>query len=81
LGKEKEDKILSGVQKAVDTELEYHSDEKKIPTETQLSQITAALNKTFLLTDIQNLYIAKLDNNTEAIQNAYRAIAWRIKSI
>ena len=76
-----EDQVLSGVQKTVDTNLAYQSDEKKIPTEAQLSQITAALNKTFLLTDIQNLYTAKLENNTEAIQSAYRIIAWRIKSI
>lgn len=81
LEKNRQEKILSGLQETVDSELAYRSDEKKVPTETQLGQITAALNKAFLLSDIQDLYIAKQENDIEAIHNAYRTLSWRVKSI
>lgn len=52
-----------------------------MPTEKQLSQITAALNKRFLLSDMEAFYTAKLEKNEEALQGVYTSIAWRIKSI
>lgn len=52
-----------------------------MPTEKQLSQVTAALNGGFLLTDMQAIYEAKLNSNTEELTNAYRNLAWRLKSL
>ena len=73
--------VSSGNQESITSDLAYQSDEKSIPTETQLSQITAALNPNFILWDIQLLYTAKLGENSEAIQGAYRTLLWRLKSI
>ncbi|RAL56767.1 hypothetical protein BSK20_00645 [SR1 bacterium human oral taxon HOT-345] len=73
--------VSSGNQESITSDLAYQSDEKSIPTETQLSQITAALNPNFILGDIQLLYTAKLGENSEAIQGAYRTLLWRLKSI
>lgn len=81
LEQNRQEKIFSGLQETVDSELAYRSDAKKVPTEVQLGQITAALNRTFLLSDFQDLYIAKQGNDIEAINNAYRTLSWRIKSI
>ena len=41
--------VSSGNQESITSDLAYQSDEKSIPTETQLSQITAALNPNFIL--------------------------------
>ncbi len=65
----------------ISQELEYQTDQKKVPTEAQLSQITAALNKGFLLSDMKALYEAKLSGDNGKISNAYRLIASRIGSI
>lgn len=73
---------MSGeVQQKISSELEYVKDEKKIPTEGQLSQITAALNKSFILSDLQALYHAKQEGDEETIQAAYRTLARRLKAI
>lgn len=78
---DKQDVASSWIQKAINTELSYQSDQRQVPTEKQLSQITAALNKRFLLSDIEAFYTAKLEKNEEALQGVYTSIAWRIKSI
>lgn len=68
-------------QAEISSGLDYQKDEKKVPTEKQLSQITAALNGSFLLADMQLLYQAKQGENPQALEAAYRNIAWRLKSI
>ena len=65
----------------ISQEIEYQTDQKKVPTEAQLSQITAALNKGFLLSDMKALYEAKLSGDDGKVSNAYRLIASRIGSI
>lgn len=40
----KQDEVASGTELLISSEIAYQEDEKKIPTEKQLSQITAALN-------------------------------------
>lgn len=65
----------------ISQEIEYQTDQKKVPTEAQLSQITAALNKGFLLSDMKALYEAKLSGDNGKVSNAYRLIASRIGSI
>ena len=66
---------------SINNDLSYNTDEKIIPTENQLSQITAALNSSFLLWDVKNLYLAKQIWDTEAITAAYRTILWRVKAV
>lgn len=65
----------------ISQEIEYQTDQKKVPTEAQLSQITAALNKGFLLSDMRALYEAKLSGDDGKVSNAYRLITSRIGSI
>ena len=65
----------------ISQELEYPSSQKKVPSEAQLSQITAALNKGFLLSDMKTLYEAKLSGNNEEVANAYRLLSSRLQSI
>jgi hypothetical protein len=65
----------------ISQELEYPSSQKKVPSEAQLSQITAALNKGFLLSDMKTLYEAKLSGNNEEAANAYRLLSSRLQSI
>ena len=65
----------------ISQELEYSSSQKKVPSEAQLSQITAALNKGFLLSDMKTLYEAKLSGNNEEVANAYRLLSSRLQSI
>ena len=65
----------------ISQEIEYQTDQKKVPTEAQLSQITAALNKGFLLSDMKTLYEAKLSGNNEEVANAYRLLSSRLQSI
>ena len=66
---------------SINNDLSYSSDEKIIPTENQLSQITAALNSSFLLWDVKNLYLAKQSWDTAAVTAAYRTILWRVKAV
>lgn len=68
-------------QAEISSGLDHQKDSKKVPTEKQLSQITAALNGSFLLADMQLLYQAKQGENPQALEAAYRNIAWRLKSI
>lgn len=76
------DKWSTDVDKeSIKSDLSYNVDEKIIPTEAQLSQITAALNSSFLLWDVKELYLAKQASNSEAITNAYRTILWRVKAV
>ena len=66
---------------SINNDLSYNTDEKLIPTENQLSQITAALNSSFLLWDVKNLYIAKQNWDSAAVTSAYRTILWRVKAV
>ena len=66
---------------SITSDLSYNTDEKLIPTETQLSQITAALNSSFLLWDVKSLYLAKQSWDSAAITSAYRTILWRVKAV
>ena len=76
------EKGVSGVDKeSINSDLSYSTDEKIIPTENQLSQITAALNSSFLLWDVKELYIAKHSWDSSAITAAYRTILWRVKAV
>lgn len=61
--------------------ISYEEDDVKVPTEAQLSKITAALNKWFLLSDMESLYNAKYDGDNDAIAAAYRNLSQRIKSV
>lgn len=73
--------LASGQQEEIASAFAYQADQKKIPTEKQLSQITAALNAGFLFSDMQAIYQAKLDDDAEALANAYRNLGWRLKSL
>ena len=73
--------LASGQQEEIASAFTYQADQKKIPTEKQLSQITAALNAGFLFSDMQAIYQAKLDDDAEALANAYRNLGWRLKSL
>ena len=66
---------------SINNDLSYSTDDKIIPTENQLSQITAALNSSFLLWDVKNLYLAKQNWDSAAITSAYRTILWRVKAV
>lgn len=76
-----QEKVSSGLVSLISSELAYENDDKKIPTENQLSQITAALNASFLLDDIELIYQAKLLWDDQKLESAYKNIAWRIKSV
>lgn len=54
---------------------------KKIPTEEQLSHITAALNSKFLLDDLQQLFLAKKQQNTEAVAAVHQIFKVKIQSL
>ena len=55
--------------------------EKKIPTESQLSHISAALNGNFLANEIETLYIALYTNNTTQSQLSYQQLNSKLQSI
>lgn len=69
------------IEKNVSSDLAYSADEKIVPTENQLSQITAALNSSFLLWDVKELYLAKQSWSADKVAAAYRNILWRIKAV
>ncbi len=73
--------LASGQQEEIASAFAYQADQKKVPTEKQLSQITAALNAGFLLSDMEAIYQAKLDADSEALASAYRNLGWRLKSL
>ena len=68
-------------EESITNDLSYSADEKIIPTEAQLSQVTAALNSSFLLWDVKALYLAKQSWDSAAITNAYKTILWRVKAV
>jgi len=73
--------VSEELEKDISNDLAYNADEKIVPTESQLSQITAALNSSFLMGDMKELYLAKKSWESEKIIAAYRNILWRIKAV
>lgn len=66
---------------AINTSLDYQSDEKYIPTEDQLSQISAALNGKFLLNDMSQLYTAKLNLDESTLTQISYLLESKLKNI
>lgn len=61
--------------------LDYQTDQKKVPSEEQISQLTAALNKQFLLSDISMWYDAHYSQNQDIINSSTFLILSRLQSI
>lgn len=59
--------LQSGSVTDINNQINYEQDQKKIPTETQLSQITASLNRQFLISDFKALYNAQINNDANSI--------------
>lgn len=66
---------------SINQQLDYQSDKKLIPSEDQLSQISAALNKQFLLSDISQLFLALKEKKPELKQKSYLILSEKVKSI
>ena len=73
--------IPGEIEENISNDLAYNADEKIVPTENQLSQITAALNSSFLMWDVKDLYLAKESWDSNKIASAYRNILWRVKAV
>ena len=73
--------IPGEIEENISSDLAYNADEKVVPTENQLSQITAALNSSFLMWDVKELYLAKESWDSNKIASAYRNILWRVKAV
>lgn len=65
----------------INQQIATSNDGKKIPSETQLSHITAALNSKFLLDDLQQLFLAKKNGNLTDIQAINQRFEAKIRSI
>lgn len=61
--------LASQNQEEIKEHLEYVQDEKKVPTEAQLSYISAMLNRTFLLDDMEKIYRASFSQDEGALKN------------
>lgn len=66
---------------SINQQLDYQSDKKLIPSEDQLSQISAALNKQFLLSDLSQLFLALKEKKPELKQKSYLILSEKVKSI
>lgn len=66
---------------SINEQLEYHGDQKLIPSEEQISHISAALNKQFLLSDLKQLFLANQTENNELKNQTYFVLNEKIKSI
>jgi len=55
--------------------------EKKIPTEAQLSQISAAVNGSFLIDEIKTLYTALYLSDTSQSQVSYQQLNSKLQTI
>lgn len=73
--------MSSGAVEVIAGALDYVSPEKKVPTEQQISQISAALNGDFLLATMQAIYTAQQDEDTEKLDNELRMLSWKLISI
>lgn len=56
----------------INEQIEYRLDDKKIPTEAQLSHISATLNGQFLMADMASLYEALLHDDSAQTQASFR---------
>ncbi|MDO4713270.1 MAG: hypothetical protein Q4B28_01025 [bacterium] len=61
--------------------LDYQTDQKKVPSEEQISQLTAALNSHFLLSDIALWYQAYYEQNPDQIKDVAFLLISRLQSI
>lgn len=62
-------------------DLGYSTQDVKIPTESQLSQLTASLNRQFLTEEMKTLYTALFLADGTATQQSYTALSTKISTL